>query len=90
MADNILWVKIKNIILNIWDSSPNNLIAMKKFTNDLLTIFVCTDSYEIFFFFLMNFIKCTYRNKLRNELVEKCVKVMSTKYEYNIKKLQMS
>ena len=55
---------------------------MKKLANALLTIFGSIHSCES-----MNFVKSSNRNKLSNELTEKCVKRINTEYENNIKKL---
>ena len=77
-------LKIKNIILNVWNSLPNNFVSMKKFANALLAVFGSTDLC-VKLFFPMNFVKSFNRYKLK--LTEKCVKCMNTKYEPNTKKL---
>lgn len=59
---------------------------MKKLANALLTMFGSIHSCEKLFS-SMNFVKSTNRNKLGNELTAKCVKLINTEYESNIKKL---
>jgi len=49
-------LKIENIILNVWDSLPNNFVSNKKFANALLTIFGFTHSCEKLIY-SMNFVK---------------------------------
>ena len=44
--NNAPTLKIENIILNVWDSLPNNFVSMKKLANALLMIFGCTYSCE--------------------------------------------
>ena len=55
-------LKIKNIILNVWNSLPNNFVSMKKLAYALLTIFESIYSCEKLFY-SMNFVKSSNRKK---------------------------
>jgi len=76
----------QNIIFRCWNTFPNNYSNTRRLALGLLTLFGSTYSCEQFFS-SMNYIKNKYRSRLTDESLKALLRLKTTQYVPNLKKL---